>query len=363
MINRNRHISWFHLLRMIFIVGFIFDCLVIKTSTGQDSLKPVTNDQAVRVKTARPIPKPEITFSVEQPADVAPYYRAELYPEIAGKVVFLEKDLGDPVRSGEKILEIQPASEKMAGSISREIKAPFDGVIALRSVDPGTFVPSAEIVPVARPLVVIERNDIVTVTMKVPDQYSTYVNQNTVAQIRMDSLPGHVFQCKISRVAPSLATGDRTLTVQVDLYNRSKNEFELLKNRFAKDGGADLKSRRIPEFPEGLGNRQTAGLIPGMYGRMRLIFNSPLDRLFIPGSAIGRSGGIDYIYRIENGVARRLRVKIEFDNIDYASVIIPDKSPSESFLKSNDEIVISNLSELEDGQKVFSSSIKADSSN
>ena len=357
--TKNLHSSLIHRIKGFILTLAFSDCIFMASAIGQDSAKADMGG-FVRVKTVKPVAKPEIQLSVEQPADVSPYYRAELYAEVAGKVVFLEKDLGDPVRTGEKIVEIQPSAGRPTNAMSGVIKAPFDGVIASRSVDPGTFVPSAEIVPGAKPLIVIERNDIVTISMKVPDQYSALVNRNTTAEIRMDPLPGRVFKCKISRIAPSLAVGDRTLTVQVDLFNRSEDEFESLKNRFAKDGGAELKSRRLPEFPEGLRDRDSAGLIPGMYGKMKLVFQTSGDKVFIPGSAVQRSGGVDYIYRIENGVARKLRVKIEFDNVAFLSVIIPDKAPEYSVLKPTDEIVISNQSELEDGQRVASTLVGAD---
>ncbi|MFM7319005.1 MAG: efflux RND transporter periplasmic adaptor subunit [bacterium] len=314
---------------------------------------------AIRVRTVKPVLKPEMRLSIEQPADVSSYYRAELYSEVAGKVIFLEKDLGDTVISGEKIVEIQPSPGQQSNQNSGVITAPFDGVIASRTIDPGSFVPSAAIVPGARPIVTIERNDIVTISMKVPDQYSSLIDQNTSAEIRMDPLPGQVLKSKITRIAPSLSMGDRTLTVQVDLFNGTAADYEKLKSKFEKNGGADLKSRRLPEYPKGASTRKSAGLIPGMYGKMKLEFNSPADRLYLPASAIQRMGGVEYLYRVENGLARKLIVKTVFDNGTFVSVTLSGNDQNNTFLNQTDDIIISNLSELDEAQPVASFSDEA----
>lgn len=334
------------------ILAFLIHFSIDSIEAQVNQIKSVSSN-VVRVKTIHPVPRQDQFLSIEQPADVAPYYRAELYAEVAGKVIFLEKDLGDQVKSGEKIVEIMPLSGQNAQNVNVSLTAPFDGVIAARSIDPGTFVPSATIVPGARPIVVIERNDIVTISMKVPDMYSSLVKPDTKVEIRMDPLPGRVFRSNISRIAPSLSIGDRTLTVQVDLYNRTQSEFESLKQLFAKNGGSELKSRRLPNLPEDLNQNQAADLIPGMYGKMRLVFPTGIPRLFIPGKAVVKEGGVDFIYRVQSGFVRKTRVKVEFDNASFVSVIIPGESVEASMLNESDQIIVSNQSELEDGQSVM----------
>src|SRR5579875_1649883 len=60
------------------------------------------------------------------------------------------------------------------------IKAPFDGVIVRRNADPGFFVQNAGDGH-ATPLLTIQRNDIVTVVMRLPDVYAAYVTPETEA--------------------------------------------------------------------------------------------------------------------------------------------------------------------------------------
>lgn len=312
---------------------------------------------AIRLKTIHPRTIPQFEISVEQPADVAPYYRVELYAEVAGQVTFLEKDLGDRVTAGEKLVAIR-ATGNSAGPAEKtwEIKAPFDGVIASRSIDPGTFVPSAAIVPGAKPLLVLERNDIVTVSMKVPDTFSGLVSGDSIAEIQMDPLPGQVFVAKPTRIAPSLNAADRSLTVQVDLYNRSRAEYGQLSKKYRENQGADLKSRRLPPFPGGVDEQKAAGLMPGMYGKMRIVFRNLADKPLVPSSAIIRKGGVDYLFRLEGGIARRRPVVIHYDNGEVALVSWLEQKAGTKIavpLKASDEILWTTLSDLQDGQPVI----------
>ncbi len=334
-------------IQLIFIAS-----IAIAHADERPGLQNAANTSTIRVKAIYPVSRNDFSLSVEQPAEIAPYYRAELYAEIAGKIVFLEKELGDTVKAGEKLAEIQPSTEKNATTGNQIIIAPFDGVVASRSVDPGTFVPSATIVPGTRPILTIERNDIVTISMKVPDTFVSLISKETIAEIRMDPLPGQVFKSKISRMAPSLASSDRTLLVQVDLFNRTKSEFELLKKQFSQTGGAELKSRMLPEFPEINGSKSSASLIPGMYGKMKLLFESAKSQLLIPASAIVRRGGVDFIYMVEGGKARIQPVKIQFDNARFVSVILKNQAGEPRPLSKDEIVIISNQAELEEGQPV-----------
>ena len=232
-------------------IAFYLPLMVCLIAAGPADPQPAS----LELKTIHPKTKRDFEISVEQPADVAPYYRVELFAEVSGQVIFLEKELGDTVVAGEKLVGIRPSGSGTGPAEKTwEIKAPFDGVIATRSIDPGTFVPSAAIVPGARPLLVLERNDIVTVSMKVPDRFSGLVSGESITEIQLDPLPGKVFTSKPARMAPSLNAADRSLTVQVDIYTRgrimknSPENFRITKGKISK--AADCRyfraeSRRI----------------------------------------------------------------------------------------------------------------------
>ena len=171
----------------------------------------VVDSAPIRVRTVHPRRGADLTMTVEQPANVSPYYRAALYAEASGKVTFLEKDLGHAVIKGEKIAVITP-SGGLKGP-ANVLEAPFDGVIASRNADPGTFVASAAVVPGATPLVTLERNDIVTITAQMPDRVANLIGRDTEAEIYLDDLPGGgPLRARISRIAPSIYTTMPPLT-------------------------------------------------------------------------------------------------------------------------------------------------------
>src|SRR5207302_9444065 len=61
-----------------------------------------------------------------------------------------------------------------------KLRAPFDGTITRRTIDPGDFVHSASTAQ-AEPLLSIARADIVTVVAKLPDNHAPFVSADTEA--------------------------------------------------------------------------------------------------------------------------------------------------------------------------------------
>lgn len=309
----------------------------------------------IRVKSIHPKLGKDLEVSVEQPAEVAPYYRVSLLAQVAGTVKYLEKEIGDKVSAGEKLIELDTVENDPRTLGKAILRAPFDGVVASRAVDPGAFVPSANIVPGAPALLVIEKTDIVTVSMQVPDGFAAYVGLDTPAEIRMDSFPGRALGCRLTRLAPSLNPSDRTLRVEVDLYNGTAQEHKAFLAKAQMNNFADLKNRKLPVFPEGMEANGAARLLPGMFGRMRLRLRQFQNIALVPSGAIIRLGGVPYLYRVEAGVARRARVSVEMDDGTLARVFWLEQADGKDVsreLNPAEEIIFSNQGELEDGSPV-----------
>jgi multidrug efflux pump subunit AcrA (membrane-fusion protein) len=309
----------------------------------------------IRVKSIHPKTGPDLAVGVEQPANIAPYYRADLFAKVAGTVTFLEKDMGHTVAKGEKVVVIEPVQGTPADVALGELRAPFVGVIAARAVDVGTFVPSAMIVPGAMPIVTIVRTDIVTVAMRVPDTVAQLVGKDTEVELRMDSVSGAPIRCKITRISPALSPSDRTLRVEIDIYNGTPAEFRAFVAQSEQSQHADLKGRELPQLPKGLAEGSAARLIPGSYGRMQLVVKRFAETPLIPSAAIVRQGGVPYLYRVEAGVARRARIAVDIDDGTLARVVWIESADGKDIrreLRTDEEIVVSNQGELDDGQRV-----------
>jgi multidrug efflux pump subunit AcrA (membrane-fusion protein) len=286
---------------------------------------------------------------VDQPANVSAYYQIEIFPRVAGTIKTVEKALGDKVSTGEALVQIEPLDG--SGNIST-ITSPWNGVVSARLADPGLFVANAALVPGVNSLLTIERNDIVTISMSVPEAYVRYLSKDALAEIRMDALPGMVLRSRPSRIAPSLNSGDRTLSVEVDIFNGTADEFTKFVSDAEAAGRSDLKGRLLPVFPEGLPAGRAAGLLPGMYGMMKLTLSQPNGSLLIPSNAIMRDGGLSYLFINENGAARRRSIVIQSDDGISAAVQWSMNGVNQE-LSSNDEIILSNQNELQDGSPII----------
>jgi hypothetical protein len=187
--------------------------------------------------------------------------------------------------------------------------------------------------------------------MAVPEAFVTYLSKDTIAEVSMDALPGRIFRSRLTRIAPRLNAGDRTLSVELDLFNGTADEYVKFQAQAESNGRSDLKSRTLPYFPEGLAAGQAAGLLPGMYGKMKLTMLQPQSGLLVPSSAIVRDGGMTYLFKNENGIARRKPIVIQMEAGTTASVrwsqngTIQDLSPDE-------ESITSNQGELQDGSPI-----------
>ena len=322
---------------------------------GAQGASPAANLNVapVRVKTVRPQKGAALTSSVEQPADVASYYRVDLLAQTAGTVRFIEKTMGDSVKAGERLAELEPLDRSLAKTEKAMLRAPFDGEVSARAVDVGAFISSAAIVPGAPALISLTRTDIVTVSMKVPESFTAWVTPDTEAELRFDAFPGRALKCRLSRISPSMSAIDRTLLVEVDLYNGTADQYKAFSAREKATGNADLKSRKLPVFPEGLDAGGAARIRPGMFGRMKLSFKGVGGAALIPSSAIVRQGGLSYVYRVEGGKASRVLVQVNTDDGVNARVLVPENGgASTRELSESDEIVVSNQGELEDGSPV-----------
>jgi multidrug efflux pump subunit AcrA (membrane-fusion protein) len=245
-----------------------------------------------------------------------------------------------------------------------KITAPFDGVITRRAVDPGSFVQDAA-TGHPDPLLTVERTDIVTVYMKVPDNYAPYVTRNTEAVIEMSEVAGQLIHGKVTRFTPSLQTpaNDRTMRIEVDLYNGTEQEFHNFLAREEKEHCADLKGRTLPMFPTVTGkNLPNEGhrLLPGMYGKMQLVLRKFKNAYLLPSNAIVSEGGRSYIFEEKNGAAHLVPVEVQVDDGKLAKVVVITKVGKEEVkrdLTGDESVIISNQGELSDGQAVRPSQV------
>ena len=233
-----------------------------------------------------------------------------------------------------------------------KIRSPFNGVVLKRKVDVGTFVQNAS-TGQSEPILTIARTDIVTVVTKVPDHAAPFVTRATEALIQIDELPGVVIRGRVTRFSPSIENNDRTMRVEVDLFNDTPQRYDRFRARgvatwlagMAADSPLTLtpilagsrdawstesRSRRdpLPLLPTVSGAAIVPQLLPGMTGYVRLNLRSIHGAYLIPASAVFTRGGKPYVLEVQDGVTRLLpvRVQVTDGNLSKVSVITQESS-------------------------------------
>jgi RND family efflux transporter MFP subunit len=194
------------------------------------------------------------------------------------------------------------------------IHAPFNGMITYRGVDEGDFVQNSSSGQ-TRLLMTVASIDKVKVVLQVPEREAIWVEPGAEAMIQVDARERWQVKGRVARVAHSLDSQALTMRVEVDLPN------------------ADHK------------------LLPGMYGHMTLTLQTIPDARAIPATAVYSRGGENYIIQVENGRARRQRVRIRYDD-GHEVEVVKLVNGRETPLDGSEELVVSNKGELRDGQRV-----------
>jgi RND family efflux transporter MFP subunit len=196
----------------------------------------------------------------------------------------------------------------------RTIRAPFDGVITDRFVDPGAFVRSAAD-GITTPLLTIANTSYIRLVLEIPESDTPFVVVGTEVEVDVKALGGNVVTAFVTRTAMALKTSTRTMRVEVDLDNKD--------GRFA----------------------------PGMYAQVAVKLESKEQALIIPSKAI-RVRGRDVSVLVADGtVVKSLPVEIGYDDGIWAEVI--------SGLSGDEQIIVSATSAVAPGAPVKAVSVEA----
>lgn len=259
--------------------------------------------------------------------------------------------------------------------------APFDGTVASRSVDPGKFV-SGGSGGASEILITVARTDLVTVAMKLPDKFASFVTWGTEAHVEFAQLPGVTVRGPVTRFSPVIDSGDRTMRVEVDVYNGARQEYDALMQRAAANatigpllpldraagvlaaGSGLIRSRAdhkgwhegyalIPDWGVDSRYRQ---IVPGTNGVMRLDLENFANAYLLPAGAVFSRIGQPYILVVEDGVTKSLPVTVTVSDGRLSMVALVTPGPGgrqvTRSLTGNELIVASRQVEIGDDQKV-----------
>jgi hypothetical protein len=212
------------------------------------------------------------------------------------------------------------------------------------------------------------------------------VQRGTEAVLQIDELPGVVIHGQVTRFSPSIRNQDRTMRVEVDLYNDSPQRYGRFRARAAATWLAglgastplasallgvgsdevwsrDQRSRTdpFPLLPKVAGVGEAPRLLPGMSGYMRLNLRQFQNAYLLPSSAVFTRGGKPYILEVDReGVTRLLPVHVQVNDgkLARATVIVQEADPSRGQaevlreLTGDETVLVSRQAEVGEGQEV-----------
>jgi len=268
--------------------------------------------------------------AVEVPGSIHGYVQTPVYAKIAGYLKSISVDKGDRVRKGQIIavldspeLDHQAANARasyelakvtdkrnqallLSGVIAKQqaddshaqmiearanldqlralqayekIRAPFDGVVTARYVDPGALVPQST-TPVggATPIVALATLTLLRIYADVPQSVAPFIHDGDPAEVTLTEYPGRVFKGSVTRHPKALTSASRTMLVEVDLPN--------------KDGA----------------------LYPGMYTRIEFSVRTPPGVPMVPDDALVFRDGKPFVPVVRDNRLKLAEVALGYDD-------------------------------------------------
>jgi len=149
-----------------------------------------------------------------------------------------------------------------------EIRAPFSGVIGLRSVSVGDYVKEGQ------DMVNLESIDPLKVDFRVPEVYLKQVQVGQTLKVSLDALPGRSYEGSVFAINPLVDAAGRAIVIRALVRN------------------ADTALR------------------PGMFARVRLLTKDEREALVLPEQALVPLGEEQFVFRVLDGKVARTKVEL-----------------------------------------------------
>jgi membrane fusion protein (multidrug efflux system) len=182
------------------------------------------------------------------------------------------------------------------------LRAPFAGVVGLRSVSVGDFVKDGQ------ELVNFEGVATLKVDFRLPELYLAKLAKGQRVELASDAMPGKTFAATVDAIDPLIDANGRSLAVRARLDNAE------------------------------------GALRPGMFVRVRLIFGSRENVLTIPEQALVPAAQGQAVFVVADGKAKQTPVKLGQRRAGSVEIV--------EGLKAGDTVVTAGQLKLRDGAPV-----------
>jgi membrane fusion protein, multidrug efflux system len=215
-------------------------------------------------------------------ADESSYQRLKVASATPGVISDEELDIAQKTAEADKarVVSLRNTTDAARASLrsAREmesylrITAPFDGVVTKRNVHPGALVGPASGASNQSSMLRVEQVEHLRLVVAVPEIYVAGVDKGAKVSFTVPAYPGRTFSGTVARIADSIDATTRTMPVEMDVWNPG---FEL-----------------------------ASGMFPSVSWPVRRSSES----LFVPQSAVARSGDQSFVLCVRNGKTEQVNV-------------------------------------------------------
>lgn len=329
----------------------------LTSCTSQQADKNANAEQTEKIEHVRiTVMEPEvITRTVVYTASMEPFNVVHMAPTTPGRIEKINVETGDRVREGQELVRMNDVQLKQAeiqlnnlqieynrldtlnklGSVAPQqydqlktqydvakenvayirkntiLVAPFNGIISGKYFEPGEMYSGSPVASIGKAAIIsIIQVEKLKAIVSVSETYLPFVKNGMEVKLNFDVYPNETFTGKVILISPTINMQSRTFEIEIGVNNPGEK------------------------------------LRPGMFGRVTI----PLEQtnaLVLPAESILKMQGsnVRYLFKEENGVAKRLEVELGQRFDDKIEVISKD-------LKQGDHIIVEGQARLLDGNKV-----------
>jgi RND family efflux transporter MFP subunit len=189
------------------------------------------------------------------------------------------------------------------------IRAPFEGVVTERWMDPGDLVQAG-----STKLLQVMKIDPVRVRVHIPQSDVPAVRQDSRARVSIDELPGKTAEVPVARLFWALNRNTKTMAVEMDVPNKDR------------------------------------AIRPGMFAHVAIELEARENATVLPAAALVVEKKKFSVFVVREGVARKVPIQVGFDDgieFEVRQGVGPE-----------DEVIVNGKNLVADGEKVRATKAK-----
>jgi len=294
----------FAIVILITIAGFLFGPSILATR-GSNASPPPRGMSAFSVRTAEAQIQTLNAF-LDVNGDIVSPQQADVFPDVAGRLVSVNVVLGSYVRQGQLIAEIDP-SRPGSTFMNSPVYAPISGIISKTPISVGMTVGTNT------SITVISANGSALISARIPEREIAGLVPGLKAEVSLQAYPGETFTATVTQVSPVLDSASRTKLINLAF---------------------DQNDSRIKA---------------GMFARISINTRTYTDIITVPAEAVISNHGINTVFVVgQNNNGQPVAVKREVS----CGVTLQGRTEIKSGLSEGESVIVQGQQLLSGGESL-----------